>query len=72
MSTARQRRWMLAGLVVLSVLVISASFQTGDIFLRLLLIMPTAILWIVYREASRGRRDAQRSREAEDERLNRR
>lgn len=72
MGTAAQRRWILAGLVVLSVLVISASFQTGDIFLRLLLIMPTAILWIVYREGSRRRRNARLSREAEDESLRRR
>ncbi|MBF4459001.1 hypothetical protein [Pseudoclavibacter sp. VKM Ac-2867] len=59
MEDATTRRWILAGLVLLSVLVVGASFQTGDVLLRILLILPTALLWVVYREAERRRRDAQ-------------
>ncbi|PPG31533.1 hypothetical protein C5E10_11335 [Pseudoclavibacter sp. RFBG4] len=58
MEDATTRRWILAGLVLLSVLVVGASFQTGDVLLRILLILPTALLWVVYREAERRRRDA--------------
>ncbi|WP_271982406.1 hypothetical protein [Pseudoclavibacter terrae] len=59
MNTTTERRWILAGLVLLSILVVAASFQTGDLFLRFLLILPTTLLWVVYREAARRRRDAQ-------------
>ncbi|GAB3296637.1 hypothetical protein [Pseudoclavibacter terrae] len=59
MNTTTERRWILAGLVLLSILVVAASFQTGDLFLRVLLILPTTLLWVVYREAVRRRRDAQ-------------
>ncbi|PPG28997.1 hypothetical protein [Pseudoclavibacter sp. RFBB5] len=59
MNTRTERRWILAGLVLLSVLVVAASFQTGDLFHRILLILPTTLLWVVYREAARRRRDAQ-------------
>lgn len=58
MDATTQRPWILAGLVLLSVLVAGASFQTGDVLLRVLLILPTALLWVVYREATRRRRDA--------------
>ncbi|MBF4548677.1 hypothetical protein [Pseudoclavibacter sp. VKM Ac-2888] len=58
MEDATTRRWIFAGLVLLSVLVVGASFQTGDVLLRILLILPTALLWVVYREAERRRRDA--------------
>ena len=59
MNTSAKRGWILAGLVLLSVLVVAATFQTGDLLLRMLLILPTAILWAVYRAASRRRRAAQ-------------
>ncbi|PPG40473.1 hypothetical protein [Pseudoclavibacter sp. RFBA6] len=59
MNTRTECRWILAGLVLLSILVVAASFQTGDLFLRILLILPTTLLWVVYREAARRRRAAQ-------------
>ena len=65
MSTTTKRRLILAGLVLLSALVVAASFQTGDLVLRLLLVMPTAILWVVYRQASRRRRDAKHASSSE-------
>ncbi|PPF44890.1 hypothetical protein C5B85_09150 [Pseudoclavibacter sp. AY1F1] len=65
MGTRTERRLILGGLILLSVLVLYASFQTGDIFLRLLLVMPTVILWVVYREVSRRRRVASRANASE-------